>query len=57
MNLELEKKKLERKKVSIVIDELMFKIMEREADIERIREQIKLQEIRVEELNSEIDSF
>jgi hypothetical protein len=57
MNLELEKKKLERKKVSIVIDELMFKIMEREADIERIKEQIKLQEIRVEELNSEIDSF
>jgi uncharacterized coiled-coil protein SlyX len=54
MNLELEKKKLERKKVAIVIDELQFKIMEREADIARIKEQIGLQEIRIEELNKEI---
>lgn len=54
MNLELEKKKLERKKVAIVIDELQFKIMEREADIARIKEQIGLQETRIEELNKEI---
>jgi uncharacterized coiled-coil protein SlyX len=57
MNLELEKKKLERKKVAIVIDELQFKIMEREADIARIKEQIGLQEIRIEELNKEISDL
>jgi cell division protein FtsL len=57
MNLELEKKKLERKKVAIVIDELQFKIMEREADIARIKEQIGLQETRIEELNKEISDL
>ena len=57
MNLELEKKKLERKKVAIVIDELQFKIMEREADIARIKEQISLQETRIEELNKEISDL
>jgi hypothetical protein len=54
MNLELEKKKLERKKVSVVVDELLFKIMERETDISRIREQISIQKERVNELNKEI---
>lgn len=57
MNLELEKKKLERKKVAVVIDELQFKIMEREADIARIKEQIGLQETRIEELNKEISDL
>ena len=54
MNLELEKKKLERKKVSVVVDELLFKIMEREADISRLRDQILIQKERVNELNKEI---
>lgn len=54
MNIELERKKLEIKRVQIAIDEFEFKIMEREADIARIRENIDNQVRRITELKQEL---
>ena len=44
MNLELERKKLELRKVETAKMEMEFKILERLSDIERIRENINNQE-------------
>ncbi len=53
-NLEKARKGLELKKVETAKAEMEFKILEREADIERLRENIKNQEARIEELTLEI---
>jgi len=54
MNLELEKKKLERKKVLVAADEKQVKIFERMEEIERLKREIDIQNKRAEELNNEI---
>ena len=51
MNLELERKKLEVKKVIMAKSEMEFRILERQADIERLKEEIVKQDKRVLELN------
>lgn len=52
MNLELERLKLELLKVGAAKAELQFKIYERQADIVRIEEQIKISENRESELKT-----
>jgi len=54
MNLELEKKKLERKKVLVAADEKQVKIFERMEEIERLKREIDIQNKRAEELSNEI---
>ncbi len=54
MNIELEKKKLERRKVETAKYEMEFKILERMADIERIKENMKRQDERMKTLDQEI---
>lgn len=54
MDLEKEKKKLERKRVEMAKDEMEYKILERMADIERLKENIKIQEARMAELDREL---
>ena len=53
-NLELLRKKTDRKRVECARDEQILKIAEREEEIERIREQIKIQEHRMTEMDAEI---
>lgn len=57
MNLELERKKLDFKKVETAKMEMEFKILERMADIERIKEQIVLQESALENIKNSILSL
>jgi hypothetical protein len=54
MNIELEKLKLHRQKVDVAKSEMLFKIMEREADVTRLRKDITIQDNKIEELNKEI---
>lgn len=57
MNIELERKKLEIKKVETAKAEMEFKILERIADIERLKENITNQERAVSRLALEIKSM
>lgn len=57
MNLELEKKKLERKKVLVAADEKQLKIFERMAEIERLKGDIVIQNERANELQKEIENI
>ncbi len=50
MNLEIERKKLELKRVGVAGDEMRFKILERRQDIERLEDNIEIQEKREKEL-------
>jgi hypothetical protein len=56
MQSEIEKrrKKLELARVIYAKEEMELKIMEREADIERIKENIKLQDKKIKELEKDI---
>jgi len=54
MNIELEKLKLHRQKVDVAKSEMLFKIMERQADIERLEKDIQIQEEKVNELSAQI---
>ena len=56
MNLALEKKKLEIKKVETAMLEMEYKVLERLADIERLRENINNQENRIQAIEEEIKS-
>ena len=53
-NLEKSRKKLELSRVKYALEEMEFKILEREADIERIKDNIKIQTEKIEELKGEI---
>jgi hypothetical protein len=52
-NLEIERKKIELKRVTLSKDEMEFKILERLADIDRLKENIAVQEKRIKELQQE----
>jgi len=54
MNLERKKKELELAKVTCGKQEMELKILEREEDIKRLKENIKVQEQRIEELQCEL---
>ena len=50
LNLEVERKRLELKRVQMSGDEMRFKIMERQADIDRLNKEIENQEARAKEI-------
>ena len=52
--LERARKELERKKVLVAKEEMLFKILERREDIKRLEANIKIQEARAAELTEEI---
>lgn len=54
MNIELERKKLELDRVSMAKREMEFVILERLADIDRLKAQIEKQDLRVLELKEHI---
>ncbi len=54
MNLEKERRRLEFKRVEMAMLEMEFKIQERLADIERLKENISNQQKRLDELKSEL---
>lgn len=57
MNLELEKKKLELIKVQTALAELEYRVLERVAEIERIRQNIATQNEAIDKLNETIKSM
>ena len=56
LDLNLERKKLELKRVDVARLEMEFKILERLEDINRLKENIVIQENRIEQLNAEINT-
>jgi len=54
LNLELEKKKLDLKKIETSKSEFEYKILERLADVERIKESIAKQEEAIDKIKDEI---
>lgn len=54
--LEMKRKEVEIIRIKASSAELEFKIMERMDEIERIKENIKLQKARVEELEKELET-
>ena len=56
-SLEIERKKLELRKVETARAEMEFKILEKLSDIERIKEQIKLQDSGIEALKQTINAM
>lgn len=57
MNLELEKKKLELRKVETAMYEMEYKILERMADIDRIKDNIENQKSTIDKLKEEISNL
>ena len=53
MNLEDKKKELEIKRVALGVDELELRVMEREADIERLKKNITISKQKLKELRGE----
>jgi predicted nucleic acid-binding Zn-ribbon protein len=56
MNLELEKLKMNKKRVSFGIEELEFKILELNDQIKRIESNIQISKEKIKELDLEIKS-
>lgn len=54
MNLELAKKRLDLKKMETSLQEYEYKVLERMADIERIKGNIDVQEKAIEKVKQEI---
>jgi len=57
MSLELGRKKLELKRVIMAKEELEFAILEREADILRIKSNIENQEKKISEIQKELKNM
>ena len=55
MSLEIERKKMERKRVQLSCDEYKFKILEREEDIRKLKVQIEVQEKRLVEIDEQLN--
>lgn len=53
MTLEEKKKELEIKRVALGVDELELRVLEREADIERLKENITISKNKLKELKGE----
>lgn len=54
INIELERKKLELKRVEVAQADMEFTILERRADIQRLEKNIGIQKARVKELAQQI---
>lgn len=54
INIELERKKLELKRVEVAQADMEFTILERRADIQRLEKNIEIQKTRVKELAQQI---
>jgi len=54
MNLEHERKKIELKRVEMARDEMLFKIMQRQSDIDTLTKNAEVQTKRMEELKEEL---
>ena len=54
IDLELERKKLELMRVETAKHDMLFQIMQRQADIDRLKEQVDIQEKKIEEIKLEI---
>ena len=52
--LEITRKKLELSKVKCAKEEMEFKILEREEDINRLRKNIEIQDKRIAEIEKEL---
>lgn len=57
LNIELERKKLELKRVEMAKADMEFTILERLADIERLKKNIQNQDERIKSLNEQILSM
>jgi len=57
MNIELERKKLELKRVKMAQEEMEFNILERKADIERLSALVEKQEDKAIELEKLIQTM
>ena len=57
MNIELERKKLELKRVKMAQEEMEFNILERKADIERLSALVEKQEEKAIELEKLIQTM
>ena len=57
MNLEMEKKKLEKLKVEAAKAEMEYKILERLEDIERLKKNINVQEEAIKRIVDEMSSM
>lgn len=53
--LDKARKSLELRKVETAKMEMEFRVLERQSEIERLKENILIQDIRIEELKQEID--
>lgn len=53
-DLDKARKKLELMKVKCAKEEMQFKILERQADIDRIKQSINAQDERIKELETEL---
>lgn len=54
LDLEIKRKELEVKRVLYHRDDMLFQIEEKKAEIERIQNEIQIQEKRAEELSAQI---
>lgn len=57
MNLELEKKKLDLRKLETSKAEFEYKVLERLADVERIKDSIAKQDEAIEKIKTEIHNM
>jgi SMC interacting uncharacterized protein involved in chromosome segregation len=57
MEIEIARKKLELKRVELAKDDMEFTILERMADIERLKKNIQTQETRIKELQEQISKM
>ena len=57
VNLELKKIELSKKRVQLGIDELAFKIIEREEDTKRIKENILISQKTIADLDKKISDI
>lgn len=57
MKLELMKKEVELKRVSLAKDEMLLRIQERLEEIERLKQQMVIQDEAVDRITKEIESL
>jgi D-mannonate dehydratase len=57
MNLELEKKKLDLRKLETSKAEFEYKVLERLADVQRIKDSIAKQDEAIEKIKAEINNM
>lgn len=54
MSIDIKRKKLELARVSLAKEELEFKIFEREEEIRRLKDMVKIQEEKIKEIEDSL---